>query len=307
MKSFKFAYAAGHFIGSTKGIPPFMGMGDIREWTLNDQVADFIPEAAARYENVELLRVDDPTGETYIDLDERCAAANAWPADYYVEIHHNGGINGGKGGGVVIFSYPGDEVSRTYRDAVYDAIIAAGGLRGDRVSPKQEKRYDTLRFSTVPAGLLECGFMDSTTDAPVIVTREYSKLIAYAIMDGVAKVAGLQLRSAPAEPTEPETPAQKEEKKSNEALATEVIAGKWDNGERRAQLLTDAGYDYDAVQAIVNARLLKKPKDNETLAWEVIAGKWDNGDARRKKLTEAGYDFSAIQELVNRLLAGGQG
>lgn len=301
MKTFRFAYAAGHYIDSTKGIPPYMGMGDIREWTLNDQVADFIPEAAARYENVELLRVDDPTGKTYIDLDERCAAANAWPADYYVEIHHNGGINGGKGGGVVIFSYPGDTVSRTYRDAVYDAIIAAGGLRGDRVSPKQEKRYDTLRFSTVPAGLLECGFMDSKTDAPVIVTREYSRLIAYAILDGIAKVAGLKLRNAPAEPAAPQPP---EQKKSNEALATEVIAGKWDNGVRRAQLLQEAGYDYEAVQSIVNARLLKKPKDNETLAWEVIAGKWDNGEARRKKLTEAGCDFSAIQDLVNRLLAG---
>ena len=31
-----------------------------------------------------------------------------------------------------------------------------------------------------------------------------------------------------------------------------MIAGKWGNGEERKQRLTAAGYDYDAVQAIVN-------------------------------------------------------
>ena len=39
-------------------------------------------------------------------------------------------------------------------------------------------------------------------------------------------------------------------------LAREVIAGKWDNGDARKQKLTDAGYDYDAVQDVVNALLL---------------------------------------------------
>ena len=41
-------------------------------------------------------------------------------------------------------------------------------------------------------------------------------------------------------------------KKTNAELADEVIAGKWGNGEERKQRLTAAGYDYDAVQAIVN-------------------------------------------------------
>ena len=41
-------------------------------------------------------------------------------------------------------------------------------------------------------------------------------------------------------------------KKTNSELANEVIAGKWGNGEERKRRLTAAGYDYDAVQAIVN-------------------------------------------------------
>ena len=45
-------------------------------------------------------------------------------------------------------------------------------------------------------------------------------------------------------------------KKSNEEIAREVIAGKWGNGQVRKNKLTAAGYDYKTIQSIVN-RLLK--------------------------------------------------
>lgn len=40
-----------------------------------------------------------------------------------------------------------------------------------------------------------------------------------------------------------------------EAVASEVIAGKWGNGAERKSRLSAAGYDYDAVQAVVNQKL----------------------------------------------------
>ena len=43
--------------------------------------------------------------------------------------------------------------------------------------------------------------------------------------------------------------------KSNEEIANEVIAGKWGNGEDRKNRLSQAGYDYDTVQNIVNQKL----------------------------------------------------
>lgn len=45
-------------------------------------------------------------------------------------------------------------------------------------------------------------------------------------------------------------------KKSNEEIAQEVIKGLWGNGATRKEKLTDAGYNYSAIQAIVN-KLLK--------------------------------------------------
>ena len=56
-------------------------------------------------------------------------------------------------------------------------------------------------------------------------------------------------------PTPSPAPAPAPARKSNEELATEVIRGDWGNGQDRKNRLTAAGYDYGAVQSIVNQRL----------------------------------------------------
>lgn len=90
------------------------------------------------------------------------------------------------------------------------------------------------------------------------------------------------------------------DKKSNEEMADEVIQGKWGNGDERKKKLEAAGYDYNAIQKIVNEKVAPKPKkSNEELAKEVINGLWGNGDERKKKLTAAGYDYNAVQKIVN--------
>lgn len=50
-------------------------------------------------------------------------------------------------------------------------------------------------------------------------------------------------------------PAPKPSKKSNEEIADEVIAGKWGNGQDRKNRLIAAGYDYQAIQDIVNKKM----------------------------------------------------
>lgn len=50
-------------------------------------------------------------------------------------------------------------------------------------------------------------------------------------------------------------PAPAPAKKTNEELADEVIKGLWGNNPERKQRLEAAGYDYNAIQAIVNERM----------------------------------------------------
>lgn len=49
-----------------------------------------------------------------------------------------------------------------------------------------------------------------------------------------------------------------EKKKDNNTIAEEVIAGKWGNGDARKAKLEAAGYNYNTIQALVNAKANKK-------------------------------------------------
>ena len=85
--------------------------------------------------------------------------------------------------------------------------------------------------------------------------------------------------------------------KTDEQLAAEVIAGGYGDGDARKAAL---GARYDAVQAIVNAKLADPlaGKSDDELAREVIAGKFGDGNARKQAL---GNRYESVQAKVNQL------
>jgi LysM repeat protein len=137
--------------------------------------------------------------------------------------------------------------------------------------------------------------MDSTTDTPIILTEGYAGKVAAACVDVITAKAGIKNKPTVIPITK---------KKTVDELAAEVIKGLWGDGEIRASKLTNAGYDYAAVQKKVN-EMLKTPskKSNTVIADEVIDGKWGNGQDRVNRLTAAGYDYNAVQKRVNEILA----
>lgn len=60
-----------------------------------------------------------------------------------------------------------------------------------------------------------------------------------------------------------------ENMKGNLDIAKEVLEGKWGNGADRKQRITEAGYNYEDVQGIVNALLTdtqyEEPKEESKL------------------------------------------
>lgn len=191
--AFKIAYDAGHFAHTLGNkVSKQFDPNTTREWVLNDRIARYFAEAAAQYENVELLRTDDTTGKTDVSLSARCKKANDFGADFFLSIHHNAGANNTNAGGIVAFSYPNSAKGAEYRDAIYDACIAAGGLKGNRATPKTTANFYVIRYTNAPAVLMEYGFMDSSVDAPVIIDDAYSKKMGYATMEAIAEVVGLR-------------------------------------------------------------------------------------------------------------------
>lgn len=76
------------------------------------------------------------------------------------------------------------------------------------------------------------------------------------------KYAGKSGTTQPVKPTQPV-------KKPNEEIANEVINGAWGNGEDRKKRLTDAGYNYTVVQAIVNKKMAAR---NQSVYYVVKSG-----------------------------------
>ena len=74
------------------------------------------------------------------------------------------------------------------------------------------------------------------------------------------------IRGGAVQPSQPTTPT-----KSNETLAQECIEGKWGNGEERKSRLEAAGYDYNAVQSIVN-RIYNGGSSSNSTTYTVVSG-----------------------------------
>lgn len=84
------------------------------------------------------------------------------------------------------------------------------------------------------------------------------------------------------------TPSESSEEIYNK-LADQVISGKWGNGEERKQRLTEAGYDYNKVQGIVNQKL------NVTPSTYIVK----KGDNLTKIASRYGTTVSKLVELNN--------
>ena len=112
--------------------------------------------------------------------------------DFYLSIHHNAGINGGSGGGIVAYVYTKvDDVTKAWQKELYDAAAAQTGLKGNRSVPLASADLHECRETKMPAVLMEMGFMDSTTDTPIILTDDYATKSADALVSVIVRRAGL--------------------------------------------------------------------------------------------------------------------
>lgn len=189
---FKVALNAGHYLGTIgKNCPRQLDPSMTKEWVLNNRVVTKIQKILEPYEDIEVLRVDDPTGHTQQSFTQKRKIVNDWGADLYVGVHHNAADKIFDGGGISAFVTinPSAE-SVEWRDAFYKSLIAETGLKGNRADPLVERDLKELRYLNCPATLLELGFMDSRVDCPIILTEAFADKAAKAIASEIIKKSG---------------------------------------------------------------------------------------------------------------------
>lgn len=171
---------------------------ETREWYLNDRIADMLEERLASY-NCRVLRVGDTTGAKDVPLATRVKTANTAKADVYISIHHNAGLNGRSGGGTVVYYCSTKPERAKQAQELYNAVTTRTGLIGNRSSKIVEKDYYVVRKTDAPAFLIENGFMDSTTDVPIILTASHAEKTAQGILNFLIQEFDLQSKSETSE------------------------------------------------------------------------------------------------------------
>lgn len=165
---------------------------ETRERFLNARMAEHVEKLLANYD-CKVMRCDDRTGKTDPALTERAERANRAGAAVLVSIHHNAGINGGRGGGIVVFAAKNaSTTSLKLQKAVYDETVQRTGLKGNRSNPLPIENFTVIYKANMPAVLGEFGFMDSTTDVPIILTDDFSKKCAQGIVAALVKTFGIK-------------------------------------------------------------------------------------------------------------------
>lgn len=187
------ALDAGHYLGTPgkrclKSIDP----AETREWFLNARIADKVGVLLQGY-RCQTMRTDDVTGEKEVTLARRNNTANKMGAAVLVSFHHNAGINGGAGGGLVVYRHPdaGAE-AKVLQEAIYRHVAASTGLVGNRSAPIATANHQITRNAQQAAVLIEFGFMDSTTDTPIILTEEFADNAARGVVNALVEVYGLE-------------------------------------------------------------------------------------------------------------------
>lgn len=215
----------------------------IKEWDLNDAVRKRVVNILKDYD-VEIIHADNNEGYTDESLSSRLTRYKAAKVDAFVSIHHNAFCDGWNGAtGVEVYV----DKKATSKDTqlakyIYHRLVKYTGLKGRGV--KKENFY-VINQNTIPAVLVEGGFMTSKQDYKVITSESGQTAYAKAVAEGLIEF--LKLKKKPLS-----------SKKSCDEWAKEVIAGKHGNGHtKREASLKKAGcsYSYTKVRAKVNELL----------------------------------------------------
>lgn len=166
------------------------------EWEFNNANTVAFLHEINQYEGVETKLVSDPTGRRDVPLRERVDIANDWGADLYVSFHHNA-FTGvwHNGGGTETFSYPGSNGGKRLARASHRGAMDAYELTDRGL---KELGFYVLRYTNMPAALIEGGFMDSRKDIKVM--RDAGRLaeLGRRVAQEYAKEYGLKRKKLPA-------------------------------------------------------------------------------------------------------------
>jgi N-acetylmuramoyl-L-alanine amidase len=166
-----------------------------REWSFNNIQLLYCRKFLEQYENVEILRTDDPTGTTDVPLDTRVRLANNFNGDIFVSFHNNAlGSVFKEHEGMETFIFPNSVKSKPFQKVVHPLLLSETKNK-DR--GMKEANFQVLRETKMASILLESFFMDSKTDYKKLINETYLQKTGEAVAKSLVKYFDLKLKVKP--------------------------------------------------------------------------------------------------------------
>ncbi|MHA0855363.1 N-acetylmuramoyl-L-alanine amidase [Paenibacillus sp. CMAA1364] len=165
---------AGHG-GSAPGSTSITGVQE-KKFTLS--IALKVQQLLLKESNLDVVM----TRETDVDvsLSQRAQLANQLSADVFVSIHGNSNPSSSPNGTESYYYKRKD--SKELAKHIHHYLIEATGLKDRGV---KDDNFHVIRETTMPATLLEIGFLSNKADEAVLFTEDLQNRVAQAIVNGI--------------------------------------------------------------------------------------------------------------------------
>lgn len=125
--------------------------------------------------------------DIFIKLEERVRVANGEKADLFVSIHCNYYEKDSSIYGLECYYCKGAEDGKYYAERILDTIEKSGEIVSRNVKPSG---YYILKNTTVPAVLVETGYLSNYNERNQLISGEYQGKLAQELVEGI--VEGLE-------------------------------------------------------------------------------------------------------------------
>lgn len=137
--------------------------------------------------------VQTRTTDTFIELKERAEIANRNGAEFFVSVHINSNRVSDSTSGTITFYHGGSVTGQLLADCIQNEIKKIDRMPSIGVW-SDARIYSTgfavLRYSRMPAVLLELGFINHAKDRKRMQERDYHEAVARAVVKGIRVFLG---------------------------------------------------------------------------------------------------------------------
>ena len=176
---------------SRGGSDPGAVANNTKEKDLNLSIALACRDVLVRHGvSVKMSRTKDENDT----ISEEISECNEYSPDLAVDIHNNAG----GGDGAETFYHYGGGVSKTLAENVLSEIVKIGqNSRGAKIRKNANGKdyYGFIRNTSCPAVIVECAFVDNSTDLKILATEGDRQKMGEAIAKGILKTLGVAYQS----------------------------------------------------------------------------------------------------------------